>query len=73
MSSLDDSISKVQKVFDAVAVLQLVERGLVDLDVDVGTYLSFELRHPGHPNEPVTIRMLLMSSTSWLKRGQRSA
>ena len=49
----------VQKVFDAVAVLQLVERGLVDLDVDVGTYLPFELRHPGHPNEPVTIRMLL--------------
>jgi CubicO group peptidase (beta-lactamase class C family) len=49
----------VQKVFDAVAVLQLVERGLVDLDVDVGTYLPLELRHPGYPNKPVTVRMLL--------------
>jgi CubicO group peptidase (beta-lactamase class C family) len=49
----------VQKVFDTVAVLQLVEGGLVDLDVDVGTYLPFELRHPGYPDKPVTVRMLL--------------
>ena len=49
----------VQKSFGAVAVLQLAERGLVDLDADVSTYLPFELRHPGHPNEPVTIGMLL--------------
>jgi hypothetical protein len=28
-------------------------------NADVSTYLPFELRHPGHPNEPVTIGMLL--------------
>lgn len=49
----------VQKVFEAVAVLRLVEEGRFDLDADVGTYLPFTLRHPDHPAEPVTLRMLL--------------
>ena len=49
----------VQKSFDAAAVLQLAERGLIDLDADVANYLPFPLRHPDHPDEPVTTRMLL--------------
>jgi CubicO group peptidase (beta-lactamase class C family) len=51
--------ASVQKVFTAVAVLQLVERGLVDLDADVQEYLPFTVRHPGFPETPVTVRMLL--------------
>jgi CubicO group peptidase (beta-lactamase class C family) len=49
----------VQKVFDAVAVLQLVEKGLIDLDGDVNRYLPFPVRHPGYPHRPITARMLL--------------
>lgn len=49
----------VQKVFDAAAVLQLVEKGLIGLDADVGTYVPFEAQHPGFPNTPVTVRMML--------------
>ncbi len=51
--------ASVQKVFTAVAVLQLVESGLVDLDTDVSTYLPFTVQHPGFPKEPITVRMLL--------------
>jgi CubicO group peptidase (beta-lactamase class C family) len=51
--------ASVQKLFTATAILQLVERGLVDLDADVSTYLPFEVRHPGFPDTPITIRMLL--------------
>jgi len=51
--------ASVQKVFTAAAVLQLVERGLVDLDTDVGTYLPFPVRHPDFPETPITVRMLL--------------
>ncbi len=49
----------VQKVFDAVAVLQLVEKGVVDLDADVNSYLPFAVRHPRFPHRPITVRMLL--------------
>ena len=51
--------ASVQKVFTAAAVLQLVEKGLVDLDVDVGAYLPFEMRNPLAPDTPITARMLL--------------
>jgi len=51
--------ASVQKVFTAVAVLQLVQDGLVDLDTDVSMYLPFTVQHPGFPEKPVTVRMLL--------------
>lgn len=49
----------VQKVVDATAILQLHERGWVDLDDDISDYLPFDVRHPGYPQIPITIRMLL--------------
>jgi CubicO group peptidase (beta-lactamase class C family) len=51
--------ASVQKVYEAVAVLQLSERGLVDLEADVSTYLPFEVKHPQCPDVPITLRMLL--------------
>ena len=51
--------ASVQKMFTAVAVLQLVESGLVDLDADVQEYVPFAVRHPGFPETPITVRMLL--------------
>jgi CubicO group peptidase (beta-lactamase class C family) len=49
----------VQKVLDATAVLQLHEGGLIDLDADISDYIPFQVKHPGYPDTPVTIRMLL--------------
>jgi CubicO group peptidase (beta-lactamase class C family) len=49
----------VQKVVDAVAILQLYERGLIDLDSDINNYIPFQIRHPEYPDMPITIRMLL--------------
>jgi CubicO group peptidase (beta-lactamase class C family) len=51
--------ASVQKLFTATAVLQLVERGQVDLDTDVGKYVPFAVRHPGYLETPITVRMLL--------------
>jgi len=51
--------ASVQKMFTATAVLQLVERGLVDLDADVQKYVPFTVRHPGFPETTITVRMLL--------------
>ena len=49
----------VQKVVDATAVLQLYEKGMIDLDADISEYLPFEISHPQYPNVPITTRMLL--------------
>ena len=49
----------VQKVFDAVAVLQLYERGLLDLEANINDYLPFAVQHPDYPDMPITIHMLL--------------
>lgn len=51
--------ASVQKMFTAVAVLQLVERGFVELDADVQEYLPFAVQHPRFPKTPITVRMLL--------------
>lgn len=47
----------ISKVFTAIAVLQLVEQGKLDLDLDVNEYLDFAI--PKTFAEPVTLRRLL--------------
>jgi len=49
----------IQKVFDAAAVLQLHERGQIDIYEDINKYISFSVRHPEYPDIPITIQMLL--------------
>jgi len=52
-------VGSIQKVFVAVSILQLYDEKLIGLDDDVNTYLPFSIRHPGYPDTPITIRMLL--------------
>ena len=47
----------ISKVFTAIAVMQLVEQGKLDLDRDVNEYLDFAI--PKTYPEPVTLRRLL--------------
>jgi CubicO group peptidase (beta-lactamase class C family) len=48
----------IAKAYAAIAIMQLVEQGLVKLDDPVSQYLTFEVKNPlGGP--PVTIRHLL--------------
>jgi CubicO group peptidase (beta-lactamase class C family) len=52
-------VASVSKLVVALGVMRLVEAGRVDLDRDVGAYLSWPVRNPAFPDEPVTLRMLL--------------
>jgi CubicO group peptidase (beta-lactamase class C family) len=47
----------ISKVFTAIAVMQLVEQGKLDLDRDVNEYLDFAI--PKTFAEPITLRRLL--------------
>ncbi|MGC9554048.1 MAG: serine hydrolase domain-containing protein [Thermoplasmatota archaeon] len=52
-------VASISKTVTATAVMQLQEQGLLNLDDDVNRYLPFSLRNPHHPQEPITLRMLL--------------
>ena len=57
----------ISKTFTAVAILQLYERGLLDLDADINDYLPFSIRHPDHPDSPITVRMLLTHTSGLIR------
>jgi CubicO group peptidase (beta-lactamase class C family) len=50
-------IASITKLFTWTAVMQLVEQGKLDLDVDVNTYLDFKI--PATYPQPITLRHLL--------------
>lgn len=56
--------ASVSKTVTATALMQLYEKGLFDLDDDVNDYLPFKLRNPNHPEEPITIKMILSHRSS---------
>ena len=58
------NIGSVSKTFVNTAILQLVERGALDLEDDVNRYLSFQVAHPRHPESAITVRQLLTHTAS---------
>ncbi|MCK4896750.1 MAG: beta-lactamase family protein, partial [Candidatus Heimdallarchaeota archaeon] len=51
-------LGSISKTFTAVAAMQLVELGLLNLDVDINTYLTV-FKIPDTFSEPITLRHLL--------------
>ena len=62
------NIASISKTFTTVAAMQQVEAGLLGIDADVSDYLPFDLRHPDHPDQAITARML-MRHVSGLRDG----
>jgi len=57
-------LASISKTVTAVAVMQLVELDLLDLDRDVNDYLSFPVANPAAPDDPISTRMLLAHVSS---------
>jgi len=53
-------IASVSKIFTMIAVMQLVEKGILDLDVDVNEYLTKFKIPDTYPNHPITLYHLLI-------------
>jgi CubicO group peptidase (beta-lactamase class C family) len=60
-------LASLSKTVIATAVLQLEERGLIDIDQDIGLYLPFNVRNPRFPQSAITPRMLLTHSSGLTK------
>lgn len=52
-------IASISKLIMALATLQLVDEGKVDLNADVSEYLGWEVRSPNFPEAKVTLAQLL--------------
>lgn len=52
-------VASISKLVVAVAVMRLVEAGVLDLDRDVSTWLGWPLRHPAFPDQALSLRLLL--------------
>lgn len=57
-------IASISKLVMTTAMMKLCDEKRLDLDEDAGTYLGFPLRNPEHPHRPVTVRMLLLHTSS---------
>ncbi|CAF2861780.1 unnamed protein product [Rotaria sp. Silwood2] len=60
-------LGSISKTFIAIAVMQLVEQELADLDTDVNQYLAESQKriyHPQYPSHAITLRKLLSHSAS---------
>jgi len=57
-------IASISKFVMTTAMMKLRDSRMLDLDEDVGTYLGFPVRNPNHPDKPITVRMLLLHTSS---------
>lgn len=61
------SIASVSKTIIVTAVMQLYEKGLINLDADINEYLPIKIRNPHYPEIKITVRILLThtSGLAW--------
>jgi CubicO group peptidase (beta-lactamase class C family) len=57
-------IASISKTIAATAVMQLRDKGLLELDEDVNKFLKFSVRNPEHPDQPITFKHLLTHTSS---------
>lgn len=63
---MDDPVrvASISKMVVSIAVMRLVQQGIVDLDKDVGAYLGWSVRNPAYPDRVISLRMLMSHTSS---------
>jgi CubicO group peptidase (beta-lactamase class C family) len=57
-------LASVSKTITAIAIMQLAEQNLLDLDDDISIILGYTVQNPNNPTIPITTRMLLSHTSS---------
>lgn len=57
-------IASISKLVTTLGLMRLLEDGKVDLDADVSVYLGFNLRNPHFAAQAITLRHLLLHTSS---------
>ena len=64
--------ASVSKPISAMAVLILVDQGVLELDTDISNYLGYEVRNPYYPDTPITLRHLMTYTSTLHEEGSYS-
>lgn len=57
-------IASISKTVTAMALMTLYDKGLVELDSDISSYLEFQVVNPYFPDKHITLRSLLTHTSS---------
>ncbi|RYZ50903.1 MAG: T9SS type A sorting domain-containing protein [Sphingobacteriales bacterium] len=57
-------MASVSKTMIATAAMQLWEKGMLNLDVNINNYIPFNVSSPYHPADSITMRMLLTHTSA---------
>jgi CubicO group peptidase (beta-lactamase class C family) len=57
-------IASISKTITGTAIMQLSEKGQLDIDKDINSYLHIKIINPNYPNAKITTRMLLTHTSS---------
>lgn len=57
-------IASISKLVTTLGLMRLLEDGTLDLEADVSGYLGFSLRNPHFANQAITLRQLLLHTSS---------
>lgn len=57
-------IASISKTITAIAIMQLVEQNLLDMDTDISSVLGYSVINPNFPNVEITPEMLLSHTSS---------
>lgn len=57
-------LASVTKLVSGVGTMQLVERGLLNLDQDISAYFGYEIKNPYFPKIPLTLRQAMSHTLS---------
>lgn len=57
-------IASISKVVVGMGIMKLVEEGLLDINADIQDILGFPIRNPKFPDTPITVKMLLIHTSS---------
>ena len=61
--------ASISKLFTAIAIWQLEEKGKLQITYEASKYLNFNLKNPNFPDKPITIAMLLSHTSSISENG----
>ena len=66
-------IASISKVGVGVAAMLMAEDGIIDLDADISPYWDTDVKHPQHPNDPITVRNMMTHTSGIFSAGDNTS
>ncbi|KPU46284.1 putative penicillin-binding protein PbpX [Oxobacter pfennigii] len=62
-------VASISKVVTSMLVMSLWDKGIINLNEDISTYLGFKVKNPYYPDEPITLENIMTHTSSISDKG----